>query len=70
MDQRCGDGRVSGGIQILAINCRQEYPQFRNAGRENRFCSEQDHPQFPVQEEGFSRGTESSERGPEDRSLP
>ena len=26
-------------------------------------CSEQDHPEFPVQEEGQSRGTESPQRG-------
>ena len=25
---------------------------------------EQDHPEFPIQDEGQSRGTESSERGP------
>ena len=34
------------------------------AGREDCFCSEQDHPEFPIQEEGQSRGTESPEGGP------
>ena len=37
---------------------------FRDAGREDCFCSEQDHPEFPIQEEGQSRGTARSERGP------
>ena len=40
------------------------------SSREDRLCSEQDHPEFPVQEEGQSRVTESSEkRTEEDRSL-
>ena len=41
-----------------------EISKFRDAGREDCFSSEQDHPEFPTQEEGQSRGTESSERGP------
>ena len=28
-----------------------------------KIASEQDHPEFPIQEEGQSRGTESPERG-------
>ena len=35
---------------------------FPNFEREDCFCSEQDHTEFPVQEEGQSRGTESSKR--------
>ena len=35
MDQRSGDGRFSGWIKISAISCS---PEFRAAGRENRFC--------------------------------
>ena len=38
--------------------------EFRGAAREDSFCSEQDHPEFPIQEEGQSRGTESPEGGP------
>ena len=46
-----------------AIGFRKEFSQFWDAGREDCFCSEQDRPEFPVQEEGQSRGTESPERG-------
>ena len=63
MDQRSGDGRFSGWIKILAINCKQGFPEFWTTGRENCFCFEQDHPEFPLQEESQSGGTESSERG-------
>ena len=38
--------------------------KIRDAGYEDCFCSEHDHPEFPIQEEGQSRGTESPERGP------
>ena len=41
---------------------RVKIPEFRNAGRENCVCSEQDHPEFPLQEEGQSGGTECSQR--------
>ena len=51
-------------VKILAINLWKGLSKFRDAGREDCFCSEQDHPEFPVQEEGQSRGTESPERGP------
>ena len=40
------------------------FSKFRDAEREDCFCSEQDHSEFAVQEEGQSRGTESPERGP------
>ena len=39
------------------------FPNLGDAGRENCICSEQDHPEFLLQEEGQSGGTESSERG-------
>ena len=42
MDQRSGDGRFSGRITIFAINCGQQFPEFRNVGREDRLCLEQD----------------------------
>ena len=44
--------------------CGKDFTRFRDAGREDCVCSEQDHPEFPVQEKGQSRGTGSSERGP------
>ena len=50
-------------LNILAISFWVEFFKFRDAGREDCFCSEQDHPEFPIQEEGQSRGTESPERG-------
>ena len=37
------------------------FSKFQSARREDCFCSEQDHPEFPIQEEGQSRGTESLE---------
>ena len=64
MDERSGDGWFIGGIEIVAIRFWKEFSKFRDAGREDCSCSEQDHPEFPVQEEGQSRGTESPERGP------
>ena len=42
----------------------KNFSNFWDAGREDCFCSEQDHPEFPIQEEGQSRGTESPEGGP------
>ena len=50
-------------LKYFAINCGQEFPEFRNIGREDRLRFEQDHPELPLQEEGQSRGTDSSERG-------
>ena len=42
------------------------FPEFWDAGCEDCVCSEQDHPEFLLQEKGQSGGTESSER----RSVP
>ena len=64
MDQRSGDGRFIGRIWIFAINYGLEFPEFRNVRGEDRLCFEQDHPELPLEEEGQSRGTESSERRP------
>ena len=47
------------------------FSKLRDAGREDCFCSEQDHPELPLEGEGHSRGAESPERGSfheEDRS--
>ena len=41
-----------------------EFPEFRDAGREDCLGSEQDRPDFPVQKEGQPRGAESPEGGP------
>ena len=63
MDQRSGDDWFIGRVEILAIYFWKEFSTFRDAGREDFFCSEQDHPDFTLQEEGQSRGTESPEGG-------
>ena len=49
-----------------SVSWQRIFRILRDAGREDCFCSEQDHPEFPVQEEGQSRGTEAQK---EDRSL-
>ena len=63
MDQRSGDGRFVRGIEVLAIRFWKDFSKFRDVGREDCFCIERDHPQFPLQEEGHTRGTENPERG-------
>ena len=50
-------------LKSLPISFWKEFSKFRDAGREDCFCSEQDHPEIPFQEGGQSRGTESPERG-------
>ena len=49
MDQRSGDGWFFWRVEILAINLWKLFSELRNAGREDCFCSEQDHPEFPIQ---------------------
>ena len=44
--------------------CGKNFPNFEMLDAKIALCSEQDHPEFPVQEEGQPRGTESPERGP------
>ena len=63
MDQRSGDGKFTRGIEVFAIRFSKEFSKFRDAGREDCFCSEQDHPEFLIQE-GQSRGTEGPDGGP------
>ena len=52
MDQRSGDGCFFGRVDILAISLWKGFSKLRDAGREDCLCSEQDHLEFPVQEEG------------------
>ena len=47
----------------IAINCGQDFLEFRDAGCEDCVRSEQDHSELSLPEEGQSGGTESSERG-------
>ena len=51
-------------FEVLAIRFWKEFFKLRDVGREDCLCSEKDRPEFPPQEEGQSRGTESPERGP------
>ena len=44
----------------------KNFTEFRNAGREDCFCFEPDHPELPLQEDGQSRGAEAQK---EDRFL-
>ena len=59
MDQRRWGGRFFGLILILAISLWKGFSKFWDGWREDCLCSEQDHPEFLVQEEGKSRGAES-----------
>ena len=71
MDQRSGDGRFSGWIKVIAINSGlHSFPEFWDAGGEDCVCSEQDHPEFLLQEKGQSGGTESSETGSQALMVP
>ena len=49
--------------RVLAINSGYSFPEFWDAGRENCFCFEEDHPEFLLQDEGQSGGTEGPEGG-------
>ena len=50
--------------------CGKNFPNFEMLDAKIFFCSEQDQPEFPVQEEVQSRGTESPERGPVAKGVP
>ena len=65
MDQRSGDGYSLEKLKSSRTKAGKEFPNF-SCGRENRFCSEQDHPEFLLQEEGQSRRAE----GPRSGSVP
>ena len=74
MDQRSGDGWISGWSQIFALYARNySFSWLWIIGREHRFSTEQNHPEYPLQEKGQSGGTKSPKRGPffseESRSL-
>ena len=51
-------------LKVLTISFWEDFSKLRDAGREDCFCSEQNHPEFSLQEEGLSRGTERTEGGP------
>ena len=62
----CSDFPLDAMLWIKEVEIDQfmeGFSKLRDAGREDCICSEQDHPEFPVQEEGQPRGAESPERG-------
>ena len=62
MDQSRGDDYFSGRFQIFAIHSgNYTFSWFWIIGRKNCIIPEQDHPEFLLQEEGPSGGTEGSE---------
>ena len=66
MDQRSGDCWISGWSQIFVFCQRNSNARFWSTRRENCFSTEQNHPEYPLQEKGQSGGNESSQR----RQLP
>ena len=64
VDQRNGDGWISGWSQIFAFYRRNSWAKLWVTRRENCFSTEQNHPEYPLQEKGQSEGTKSPKRGP------
>ena len=64
VDQRSGDGWFFGWAKNLTISFWKRFSKFWDAGRDDCLGSDPDHPEFPVQQKGQPRGTESPERGP------
>ena len=64
LDQRGGDGWFSGWSQIFAFYQRNSWTRLWVARRENCFSTEQNHPEYPLQEKGQYGGNESSQRRP------
>ena len=58
VNQGSGDGWFFGRVKIFAINLWKGFSKFGDAGREDCIVSEQDHPEFPFQEEGQLRRSE------------
>ena len=64
MDQRSGDGWISGWSQIFAFYQRNSWAKLWVTRRKNYFSTEQNHPEYPLQEKGQPGGNESSKRRP------
>ena len=73
MDQRSGDGWISGWSQVFVFCKRNSNAKFWSTRCEDRFSTEQNHPWFSLQEKGQSGGTKkprsSTVSFTEDRSL-
>ena len=63
MDHRSGEGRFSGWIKILAINCRQGLPNLELLDARIASAVNEIIPNSHFKKEGQSGGTDSSERG-------
>ena len=64
MGQRSGDVWISGWSHIFAFYQRNSWSRLWVARRENCFSTEQNHPEYPLQEKGQSGGNESSQKRP------
>ena len=64
VDQRSGDGWISGWSQIFALYQRNSWTRFWGSRRENCSSTEPNHPLYLLQEKGQSWGNESSKRRP------
>ena len=74
VDQRSGDGWISGWSKIFVVCKRNSNARFWSTRCEDCFSNEQNHPQYPLQKQGQSGGTKAPKRGPfrsrkTDRSL-
>ena len=54
-------------FEVFEISFWEEFSKFRDAGREGIFCSEQDHPEFPIQEKKVNLEEQKAQE--EDRFL-
>ena len=62
VDQRSGDGWFGGWSKIFALYQRNSNTRFWDTRRENCFNTEQNHPEYPLQERGQSGGTKGSKK--------
>ena len=74
VDQRSGDGWIGGWSQIFAFYERNSWSRLWVARREDCFSTEQNHPEYPLQEKNCQSGGAESPRKrtisfEEDRSL-
>ena len=58
----CVVDQFFGRVVILAISLWKGLSKLRDVRREDCLCSEQDHREFPVQEEGQPRGAEKPKK--------
>ena len=64
MDQRSGDGWISGWSKIFVFYQRNSMTRFWGIRCEDRFSTEQNHPSFSLQKKNQSGGTKGPDAGP------